>query len=274
MAARMRKSVRPADFFATHPVFTHSEFVAAHTAGGRSEHTSNALLAQHVAAGRLLRLRRGLYASIPPGVDPRRHNPDPYLVATKLRPDAVVAYHAALAFHGRAYSVWNRHAYLTAERVRPFRFHGQEYQAVQAPATVRGRHHLGGGVDLRPHAGGEVRVTTLERTLVDVLDRPDLGGGWEEIWRSLEMIEFVDVTELVRYARLLDSAVTAARVGFFLEQHRDAWMVDAHHLVQLEKLAPTQPRYMSAARDTGRLVPRWNLIVPLEVLERHWEERA
>lgn len=272
MSARVSKSSRPRDFFATHPVFTHEEFVAAHTAGGRSAHTSNALLAQHVAAGRLQRLRRGLYASVPPGVEASAHAPDPYLVATKLRPDAVVAYHAALAFHGRAYSVSRRHTYLTGERARPFRFRGEEYQPVQAAAALRERGDLGGGVLVRAHAGGEVRVTSLERSLVDVLDRPEHGGGWEEIWRSLQMIEYVDVAEVVRYARLLRSAVTAARVGFFLEAQREPWMIEDAELARLEELAPSQPRYFGAGREHGRLVARWNLIVPLEVLERRWEE--
>jgi predicted transcriptional regulator of viral defense system len=262
MNARASKSSRPRDFFATHRVFTHEEFVAAHTAGGRSAHTSNALLAQHIAAGRLLRLRRGLYAPVPPGVEGSAHAPDPYLVATKLRADAVVAYHAALAFHGRAYSVWRRHTYLTRERARPFRFRGEEYQPVQAPAALREREDLAGGVLVRARAGGEVRVTSL--------DRPEHGGGWEEIWRSLEMIEYVDVAEVVRYARLLRSAVTAARVGFFLEVQRESWMIEDAELARLEELAPRQPRYLGAAREPGRLVARWNLIVPLEVLERRW----
>ena len=34
--------------------------------------------------------------------------------------------------------------------------------------------------------GLPIRVTGLERTLVDVLDRPALAGGWEEAWRSWE----------------------------------------------------------------------------------------
>ena len=36
-------------------------------------------------------------------------------------------------------------------------------------------------------------VTGYERALVDVLDAPEHGGGWEEIWGSLESIEFVDL---------------------------------------------------------------------------------
>jgi predicted transcriptional regulator of viral defense system len=42
-------------------------------------------------------------------------------------------------------------------------------------------------------SGLSLNVTTFERTLVDVLDAPRHGGGWEEIWRSLESVEFFDI---------------------------------------------------------------------------------
>ena len=65
-------------------------------------------------------------------------------------------------------------------------------------------------------------MTGLERTLVDVLNRPDLTGSWEEIWRSLESVEFFDLDKVAEYVHLLGNATTAAKVDFFLEQHREA----------------------------------------------------
>jgi predicted transcriptional regulator of viral defense system len=272
MSAHSSKPLRPRNFFARHPVFTHTEFVTAHTAGGRSEHTSNSLLAKHAAGGRLLRVRRGLYATVPDGVDPREFSPDPYLVATRLRDGAVVAYHAALAFHGKAYSDWRRMQYMTAERARPFAFRGVEYLAVQAPPSVRDLPEFGGGVKVRPHADGEARVASLERCLVDLLHAPQHGGGWEEIWRSLEMVEFFDLDAVVEYTLRLRTALTVARVGFFLEQHREEWMVEEKHLEAHARKAPAQPRYLDPHRESGKLVARWNLVVSEHVLQRRWEE--
>jgi predicted transcriptional regulator of viral defense system len=261
----------PKDFYATHPVFTHREFqLSGH--GERSPSTTNNLLAQRVASGRLLRVRKGLYAVVPQGISSETFTPDPYLLATRLRDDAVVAYHAALSFHGRSYSVWRRFAFTTADRAPTFRFRGLEFVPVRAPKAVRGLPEFGGGILVRPHAGGEVRVTSLERCLVDVLDAPQHGGGWEEIWRSLEMIEFVDTAKVVELALLMGSALTVARVGFFLEQHREAWMVDEAVLRELEEHAPAQPRYLDVRRESGTLVSRWNLVVPDTVLHRRWEE--
>jgi predicted transcriptional regulator of viral defense system len=110
--------------------------------------------------------------------------------------------------------------------------------------------------------------------LVDVLDVPANAGGWEEIWRSLEMVEFFDLDAVVAYALKLGSALTVARVGFFLEQHRDALMVDDAHLDKLRKHRPRQPRYLDARRESGKLVSAWNLVVPERVISREWGEVA
>jgi predicted transcriptional regulator of viral defense system len=265
--------MKPTGYFDRHPVFRFDDFAEAHAAGGRrSRQTTASVLKQHVAAGRLLHLRRGLYAVVPRGADPNRHPVDPYLLATQLAPDGVVAYHAALQCHGKAYSLWNRFDYLTRGRQRRFDFRDQEFVPVQVPAAVRDMSDLGGGVVERTHAGGVVRVTTLERCLVDVLDAPERNGGWEEVWRSLEMVEFFDLDAVLAYTRALGSALTAARVGFFLEQHCDALMVETQHLDAFRCLAPVQARYLDSRRESGKLVKGWNLVVPERVLTRSWAE--
>ena len=266
--------MRTADYFETNPVFGHAEFVAAHTVDGRSINTSNNLLAMHLASGRLIRVRRGLYAVVPRGVDPEKASVDPYLLVSRLADDAVVAYHAALQFHGKTYSVWRRFHYMTGRRAQPFSFRGMEFVPVQAPAAVRSLPQWGGGTIETPHAGGQARVTTLERALVDVLDKPDKCGGWEEVWRSLEMVEFFDLDAVIAYAIALGSSLTIAKIGLFLEQHREALMVGDSHLAALGAQAPKQPRYLGGTRETGRLVSPWNLIVPEWILGRRWEEVA
>ncbi len=120
-------------------------------------------------------------------------------------------------------------------------------------------------------SGSGVHVTNLERTFVDTLHRPDLSGSWEEIWRSLESIQFLDLDQVLRYTRLLGNATTAARVGFFLEQHADSLMVKEKNLAAFERLRPKHPTYLDRSqRQAGRFVTRWNLMVPTEVLERSW----
>jgi len=269
--AYLRKHVQvpsSSDFFQTHPVFTREEY--ARSRGGVSTRTVDSLLRKHAASGRIARVRRGLYVSVRPGTS--AETVDPFLVATKAAPDAAVSHHAALQFHGRTYSVWSQVTFFTRHAARPFSFGPVEYVPVRPPVPVAERPDMGGGIEVVPSAGGKARVCTCERAMVDVLHTPALGGEWEEIWRSLQMVDFFDLDAVIAYALALDSATTAARVGLFLEHHRQRLFVEDVHLERLAAHAPKQTRYFDARREPGRLVHPWNLIVPERVLSQSWGE--
>ncbi len=258
------------EFFQTHPVFTHEEYAQSRESG--SSRTVDSLLRRHVLGGRIVRVRRGLYVSVPLGGAPE--TVDPYLVATKATDDAVVGYHAALQFHGRTYSIWSQITFLTRGHARRFQFGPIEYVPARPPAAVADLADMGGGIETVASGGGRVRVCTLERAMVDVLHEPARGGGWEEIWRSLEMVEFFDLDAVVTYALRLDSATTVARVGLFLGEHRERLFVEDAHLERLAAHAPRDPRYLDATRQPGRLVHPWNLIVPEYILRQGWGQVA
>ncbi len=237
--------------------------------------TQEALLAYYSRTGRLVRVRRGLYGVIPPGSDHDSYPVDPYLIAARLTRDSILSHHTALEYHGRAYSVWQHFIYSASRPIRPLTFRSQVFRGAQFPAALRraGAEHF--GVLESERRGVPIRVTSLERTLVDILDRPDLAGGWEEVWRSLESVEFFDLDRVVRYTLLLKNATTCAKVGFFFDQHRDVLMVGERHLKALRDARPRQPHYMDRTRRTrGRLVEDWNLVVPDEVVERSWGDVA
>ena len=262
------------EFLSRHPVFTSKEFEAALTGEQRrSKRTLESLLAYYTNTGRILRVRRGLYVSVPPGLNAETCPVDPFLLAAKMTSDAVVAYHTALQLHGKAYSVRDQFLYCTSRLPRPATFRGYTFRAVAFPKTLQESGKESFAVDVVDRSGIDVRVTSLERTLVDVLDRPVLGGGWEEIWRSLDSVEFFDLDRVVEYTLLLGNATTAAKVGFYLAQRRQELMVTEKHLALLREHCPRKPHYLDrSARKSGRLVPEWNLVVPVEVMERSWQE--
>ena len=85
---------------------------------------------------------------------------------------------------------------LTRSHLRPLSFQGSELVGVRLRA-LDSLPDLGGGIVTEPDAGGTVRGATFERTLIDVLDASE-----------------------VDHTLRRGSALTTARVSFFLEQHR------------------------------------------------------
>jgi len=262
------------EFLTTHPVFRAEEFGKFLTQrDSQNVRTRDSLLTHYVDTGRLVRIRRGLYAAVPFGQSPETVQPDPFLLTARMTTDAVLAYHTALEFHGRAYSAFHEFIYLTRMATRPAEFRENTFRGAAFPKSLlqKGQECL--GVETADRSGLEVRVTSLERTLVDVLDRPAISGGWEEIWRSLESVEYFDLEQVIEYALLLNNATTVAKVGFYLEQHAEQLMVEESSLSRLRAHAPKMAHYLDrSTREPARLAETWNLIVPERILNRTWEE--
>ena len=260
-------------FFTDHAVFTLKDLDDyLKLKGAFNLHTRNAILAYYRNKGRLVAVRRGLYMVVSGGSLPENNMVDPYLLAAKMTKDAVLGYHTALEFHGKAYSVFNQYHYLSKSRSLAVEFRSNTFVGVTFSQSLCDKNQEMFGVISHRRLGVDIRVTSLERTFVDVLDRPELAGGWEEIWRSLEQIEFFDLDKVVEYVQLLDNATTAAKVGFFLEKHKETLMVDDKYFNQLKELVPKQPHYLNTKEKSGHLMKEWNIIVPQNILDKTWQE--
>lgn len=245
------------DFIARNPVFRFEEFAAALKSRARSPATIKALLRYHVGTGRLWNLRRGLYVSA--------GNPDPFVIASRMTPDAVLAYDGALAFHGYV-SEEHQLCFLTAHQTKPLVFGEIEYRPVKPP-RVFGTTWRDEVLEVE-RAGQNIRVTSLERTLVDMLDRLDLMRDQEKLSRNLDTIRaaflnrHLDGEAIVRYARSLSNGIVAARVGVFLEHMPYMRPRDVFDLI---KDIPRSPAYFDRTQrsnDQMIFLRTWNLMVP------------
>lgn len=262
------------EFLANHPVFSVPEFdVFQQTRGSKSSATRNTILARQESRGRIVRVRRGLYAAVPLGLTPEDATVDPYLIASKLVPDAVLGYHTAAEFHGKAYSLFSDVQFFSAGPSRPFTFGTMHYRPVRVPKSLRDQGADRFAVEVHRRSGLDVAVTSLERTAVDLLDRLDLAGGFEEVWRFLEAAGFLDLEVVVSYVELLGRATTAAKVGYCLERFRDLLSVDEPTLKRLELSRPKSPHYVHrGGKNAQRFRSRWNLLVPEAMEQGSWEE--
>ncbi len=258
-------------FLAHNQIFTIKEIRSAlRIEKGNS--TLNNLLAYHLRQGHIVRIRKGLYYTIPRGADAKTHPIDPYLIASKMTSDATLAYHTSLGFHGKLHSLRTDFIYITQKKLKPpFVFCNSTFKSISIPKGTLASPSF--GIEIVDYQGCKLRVTTLERTFVDILDRPTLIDNWEEIWRSLESIEYLDLQQVLAYARLLNNATTYARIAFFLDQHCDTFGLSEKDLVNFDKFIPKSPHYLDLhSKEPNQLIARWNLIVPKSLLQRTWEE--
>ncbi len=263
-------------FFERYPVFTHDEYRQFLLSQGTTNpNTQRELLAHHLKKRHIMRIRRGFFASVPTSFRDAIENfpVDPYLVAGRITQDAVIAYHSAFEFHGVSYSLHHQYLYLSDQLIRPFKFNEADFICLPFPRSLSRQQAVQFEAISADRQGLNIKVTSLERTLVDVLDRPNYGGGWEEIWKTAAHIPILNLDKVIHYVNLLNNATTIAKLGFFLEYFKEYFGVDEHCLKVLEARKPRGIHYLERGkRESGKLLKRWNLVVPSYILNHSWDE--
>ncbi len=259
-------------FFKEHQVFRFSEFKAHYTRldPKGSDKNCHMVLYYHCKNNTLIQVRKGLYV-VNDEYNPREVSP--FVIASKATEDAVIAYHTALESHGVAYTSFNSHVFLTARSTFSFDFQGQQYRAVGNP-LVEDNVLSAETIESTKVDGVTIRRTSLARTVVDVLDRSSLSGGWEEIWRSLDSVISFDASAAVNYALALGKASIVAKLGYFFDQRPKHLSIDAAVVEKLLPHIPKQPYYIdrNLLKEQRVFIKKWSLVIPSYLHNREWEE--
>lgn len=119
------------------------------------------------------------------------------------------------------------------------------------------------GLDYVWHESIKIAISDLQRTILDLLDEPEFGGGIHQVTDCFA--EYLhhecrkDIT-LISYADRLGNGAIFKRLGFLAERESgNTFLIDACRQRMTKgnaKLAPTIP--------SPRLVTRWHLWVPEE----------
>ncbi len=258
------------EFFNNHPVFTLGEYIEAIKKNKNTAY--NNLVVNYIGKGKVKSIRRGLYAVVPQGSNPDNFKADEILIASRLAKDTVLAFHTALEVMGYSHSVLYRYYYYTPSRKRKINVNNREYVSVQSQVNKTNKFYESVGFQTQTYHNLNVTLTDRERTFVDCINKPDYAGGIEEVYRSVEKYPYLDFDKILNYLALLKSKVLYARVGFFLEQHRKQFFVEEEILKKIQLNIPSSVVYFDPKRKNGKLVEKWNLIVPENVIEIKWEE--
>ena len=261
-----------APFFSKNSVFRREDYAAA--VGRRTgDKTVTAMLTQHLRAGNIKRIGRGVFASVPKHADARTWVVDRFVAASRLRRNGIIAYHSALELHGYAYTAWHEVQVIAEGTSKVVETAGVTCRFVSVP---KGLDWPGGawndGIMMVDRLGQGVAVTKIELTIVHLFDRYDLAGGAEELFNSLELVERVDASALVRHASSCGNAAAIGALGFWMERERVRLGIPEQALENLMSSVPSEPRYALGAKPRkGKLAKGWNVILPIDVVEPSFE---
>lgn len=215
-------------------------------------------LARWTAQGWLRRVRRGAYVAVSlDTLDSEHVLDDPWVLVPSLFSPGYVGGRTAAEYWDMTEQIFNDIVVFTAKAVREKsqKHHGATFTLKHtAPEKLFGTKTVWRG-------RSKVMVSDLERTIVDMLDDPAIGGGIQHVADCLaDYLRRKDRNDaqLLAYIERLGNGAVFKRLGFLAEDDESAaWLVEqcrARLTKGNVKIDPTL--------DCPRLVTRWRLWIP------------
>ncbi len=106
-----------------------------------------------------------------------------------------------------------------------------------------------------------VRMTDIERTLIDCIHRPKYAQGWENVVQALDRAQRVRADRIIEYVKKYRTPSLVAKIGLVIERYAAKWRVSADELQSLRPYLPATPVRFSRGMG-GTLNKEWHLYVP------------
>ena len=219
-----------------------------------NENTAKSLLQQYKKVGYIVSIRKNLYGAL----DLASGNvlASRYEIATATSSTSYLSHHTALEFHGIANQVFFEVTIASEEKLRPFEYDGIAYR----PIKSKGRY----GVIVPPNAP-KVRVTDIERTIIDCISDIDLAGGVEELLKSIELIPELNEDRLIEYLEMYNQRNLWQRAGYVLESFRERLRLSDVFFDKCKESMGIRKNYF--VRESEFIYhPEWRLYAPEDLL--------
>ena len=213
--------------------------------------TANSLLAAGIKNKTICRVKVNLYAVT--DLATLRCAANKYEIASHISETAYVAYHSAMEYHGHGHQLFNEVSVVTSYAFRTFEFEGLTY--------VRRQPTINDGV-VTPLMNSMVRVTDLERTIVDCIDRMKYAGGLEELLNNLSSISYVDEVKLLGYLSAYQKASLYQKSGLLLSMFKTQMRISSGFFRQCKDHTGKSTRYLTDTIGNTVYDADWHLCVP------------
>ncbi|MBR6152038.1 MAG: transcriptional regulator [Lachnospiraceae bacterium] len=225
--------------------FTHGDMVR--LVG--SESAAIWYIKSYLDKGYIERVRRDLYVVI--SLETEQSIPNRFQIASRISDDSFVSHHSAFEFYGYANQVYYDIYFSTEKKVRPFDYDGLHYQPV-----------LWRGNDSVTETNNGVRVTSLERTVIDSIADFTKIGGLEELLRCLALIPSLDETRLLKVLDVYGRGQLYQKAGFILETYKDTLSLSESFFSECVKRSSSSKTYLFDKQDDFSFHRKWLLYAP------------
>ena len=219
-----------------------------------NEKTAKSMLQSYKKAGVIKSVRQNLYVTV--DLSSGNSLAGRFEIGSSINKDAYISHHSALEFHGVANQVFHQVTVTSNTRFRPFEYDDFSYE--------RYSERIHSGV-ITPPLSPLVRVTDLERTVIDCLYDIDLAGGLEEIIEALTLIPTLDEQYLISYLKEYNQIYLWQKAGYVLSHFKESLQISNSFFDECKSHIHNRKQTLVSSYATC-FYPEWKLYAPTDLL--------
>jgi predicted transcriptional regulator of viral defense system len=214
------------------------------------------LLDRYVKKGFVKKVRRNLYYCV--NLENKNSTANRFVIGSNINNTTFISHHSAFEYYGLAHQTFYELNISSEKLFRNFDFEGITYKYV--------RSHFEQGV-MTPETNSKIRVTNLERTVIDCIQNIKLSGGTEELFQCLDSVLILNNDRLFEYLILYDIKFLYQKAGYIFEKYQKNFNVKDEIIKSCQQQVSNSIRYFDedAREGNGSLIKKWNLIVPKNI---------
>lgn len=204
-----------------------------------------------------IKVRSNLYALI----DPSTNNvySTKFEIASNISCSSFICYHSALEYYGIANQVFNDINVGSLTKFNNFMFMDNDFIFKQAKNVLFINDVISEGI----------RVTSLEKTIIDCIDDFSLAGGIDEVLYALEQIKYLKEDNLIMILEDYDKMFLYQKVGYLLEKYNYQFNLSSNFFDKCKLHLTNKINYLVKSKFKKITLNKdWNLVIPLYIEEK------
>jgi predicted transcriptional regulator of viral defense system len=221
----------------------------------KEDNATKELLRRYKKMGLISQIRRDLYSVN--DLANKATIATKFEIASQITPSAYLSYHSALEYYGLANQVFHE-LYVSSEE----RFNNFEYEGISYTYCLSGISH---GV-VNPPMDSMIKVTDLERTVVDCIDSINRSGGLEELVVCFSLITYLKEEQLLTYLETYRKQFLFQKAGFILSYFQKEMKLSDNFFKECRQRIGKSVRYLTDANESNSYHKEWKLYAPENIL--------
>ncbi len=169
------------------------------------------LIQDYLDKGYIRRIKHNLYTVI--SLESGECVADKFLIASNITDSSFISHHSAFEFYNYYNQVYNCVNVSSFTKFKDFEFDDNRYSFIKATQDLFIENIRG------------IKVTSIERTIVDSIKDSNKYSDLEETLNCINMIPYISSDDILKYLEIIDSKMLYKKVGIILSMYKNKFNI-------------------------------------------------